>query len=193
MRLKVDIISRDLKCRHQLSSKMTNWKTFATDLDLVDGVTGYNVGFGGAIAEDCPYSFDRLVKPLNPSKIFVFVGGNNVGAKGQKGEETVQKIAAYLEMVRKELPSAELYYIYTLPTPGACKDGTYYGEYGNLVYGMMEYCENNSDWVTGISVHSALTDETGNMKSEYLLSDKIHLTDLGYKQFSSVIYPYVHD
>ncbi len=173
------------------SSTMDYWETYAADCGLEDGVTGYNVGIGGTIVEDWLYAYDRLVAKWKPTKFILFLGGNNVTAKGQTGEETVAKLGQLLEKIHADFPTAEMYYIYSMPCPGYCVDGVYKGEYGDLVNGMKAYVQQNSEWLTGIDMHSVLTDENGNALDGVFKSDNIHLTDYGYTLWTSVLKPIV--
>jgi len=173
------------------SSTMDFWESYATDCGLTDGVNAYNVGIGGTIVEDWVYAYDRLIKPFKPSKVIVFLGGNNVTAKGQTGEETVKKLGELLERIHADFKDAPIYYIYSMPCPGYCVDGVYKGEYGDLVYGMHEYVEKNSSWLTGIDMHDVLTDDKGNALPGTFKSDNIHLTEYGYTLWTSVLKPIV--
>lgn len=146
---------------------------------------GYNVGIGGTIVEDWLYAYDRLIAPFDPSKIVLFLGGNNVNNRGDTGEYTAQLLAQLLEKMHADFPEAEIYYVLSLPVPNNYSNGKYTTEYGNLIECMKEYGAQN-DWLTIIDMESALV-EDGNPIAAYFKGDNIHFTAEGYAVWSEII------
>ena len=165
------------------SSTIDFWDTWQEDIGT--DTLGYNVGIGGTIVEDWLYAYDRLIAPFNPSKIVLFLGGNNVNNQGDTGEYTAQLLAELLEKMHADFPEAEIYYVLSLPVPNNYSNGKYTTEYGNLIECMKEYGAQN-DWLTIIDMESALV-EDGNPIAAYFKSDNIHFTAEGYAVWSEII------
>lgn len=165
------------------SSTIDFWDTWQEDIGA--DTLGYNVGIGGTIVEDWLYAYDRLVAPFDPSKIVLFLGGNNVNNQGDTGEYTAQLLAQLLEKMHADFPEAEIYYVLSLPVPNNYSNGKYTTEYGNLIECMKEYGAEN-DWLTIIDMESALVQD-GNPIAAYFRSDNIHFTAEGYAVWSEII------
>ncbi|MFR1565329.1 MAG: GDSL-type esterase/lipase family protein [Christensenellales bacterium] len=158
------------------SSSMDFWSSWQTDIG--SGVLGYNVGIGGTLVEDWMYAYERLVKPFEPSKIILFLGGNNVNNLKDSGEQTTEKLGRLLTKMHDDFPDAKIYYILSMPVPYNYNNGQYTYEYGRLVTEMREYCAAR-DWVTAVDMEQALLKD-GNPVPEYFKSDGMHLTEAGY-------------
>ena len=165
------------------SSTMEYWYNWQTDIG--EQTLGYNVGIGGTIAEDWLYCYDRLIKKFNPSKIVLFLGGNNVNAMGHTGAYTVEQLKILLNKMHADFPASEIYYVYSLPVPNNYHGGKYTTEYGNLITGMKAFVA-ESDWLVGIDLESSLT-LNGEPIAEDFRSDGIHLSDAGYVKWAQAI------
>ena len=124
------------------------------------------------------YAYERLVKPFEPSKIILFLGGNNVNNLKDSGEQTTEKLGRLLTKMHDDFPDAKIYYILSMPVPYNYSNGQYTYEYGRLVTGMREYCAAR-DWVTAVDMEQALLKDS-NPVPEYFKSDGMHLTEAGY-------------
>ena len=165
------------------SSTIDFWDTWQEDIGT--DTLGYNVGIGGTIVEDWLYAYDRLIAPFNPSKIVLFLGGNNVNNQGDTGEYTAQLLAELLEKMHADFPEAEIYYVLSLPVPNNYSNGKYTVEYGRLIECMKQYGAEN-EWLTVIDMESSLVKD-GNPIPEYFRSDGVHLTEAGYAVWSEYI------
>lgn len=168
------------------SSSIDYWYTWQEDLG--SDILGYNVGIGGTKVVDWMYAYDRLVKPFAPSKIVMFLGGNNVNG-GDSAADTVGQLAKLLTRMHTDFPQAEIYYILSMPVPNNYSNGKYTVEYGKLIDGMKQFGA-QTDWVTIIDLESELI-RNGNPIPEYFKSDNMHLTDAGYKVWTRVIRSYI--
>ena len=165
------------------SSTIDFWDTWQEDIGT--DTLGYNVGIGGTIVEDWLYAYDRLIAPFNPSKIVLFLGGNNVNNQGDTGEYTAELLAGLLEKMHADFPEAEIYYVLSLPVPNNYSNGKYTVEYGRLIECMKQYGAEN-EWLTVIDMESSLVKD-GNPIPEYFRSDGVHLTEAGYAVWSEYI------
>ena len=161
------------------SSTMDFWDTWATDMSLVDKITGYNVGIGGTTSEDWLVFYDKLIAPFDPSCVMIFVGGNDINVNGARGIDTAHRVEKLIDKIHADFPEATIYYIFSLPTPNSYANGDFTkAEFKTLVDTLKAYC-NSKDYVTGIDVSPVLTKD-GNPIRELYKSDLIHLTPEGY-------------
>ena len=172
------------------SSTMDFWDTWATDMSLVDKITGYNVGIGGTTSEDWLVFYDKLIAPFDPSCVMIFVGGNDINVNGARGIDTAHRIEKLIEKIHTDFPEATIYYIYSLPTPNTYANGDFAkAEFKVLVDTLKAYC-NSTDFVTGIDVSPVLTKD-GNPIRELYKSDLIHLTPEGYALWTEYLLEHV--
>jgi len=169
------------------ASTLDFWETYAKDLGLTDGVTGYNVGIGSTKIEDWTYAYDTLVKPLAPSKVLIYLGANNI-LQGYSSKETIALLKDFLNKLHTDFPSAQLYVLELISCPYFYSNGVFHTEYARYNQEIKAFCEQNQSWLTAISTHDALT-EDGNAVESYFKADKLHLTEAGYAAFCSVIKP----
>lgn len=164
------------------SSTMDYWTDWKED---IGNRLGYNVGIGGTIVEDWLYCYDRLIKPFNPSKIILFLGGNNVNGMGHTGAYTAELLKTLLNKMNTDFPTAEIYYIYPMPIPNNFGGGQYTAEYANLISEMKKFVA-SVDYVKGIDTESSFI-SNGEPIAEYFRPDRVHLTAEGYDVFAKII------
>ena len=168
------------------SSSIDYWYTWQEDLGA--DTLGYNVGIGGTKVADWMYAYDRLVKPFAPSKIVLFLGGNDVNG-GNSAASTVTGLSELLTRMHTDFPSAEIYYILSMPVPNNYADGKYTLEYGRLIDGMKDFGA-ATEWLTVIDLAPELIRDN-NPVPEYFKPDNMHLTDEGYAVWTRVLRSYI--
>ena len=170
-------------------SNMDFWSTWEAQTGLVKYVTGYNVGIGGSTVTDWLHAYDQLIKPFEADRFVILVGGNDVNVWGDDGEVVVQRLQALFEKLHADHPDAEIYYIYTTPSPSAYSNGIYTPtKLGALVEGSKALCE-SLDYVQGVDVFDLMvTDDKLNSNTELFSTDRIHMNTAGYEVFSSHLY-----
>lgn len=169
------------------SSTIDYWDTWQEDLGA--DVNAYNVGIGGTTTLDWIYAYDKLISPFAPSKLVLFLGGNDVNNLGSGGVETADRLMQILEKVHADFPSCEIYYVLSLPCPNNYKNGEYTTEYGILIQTMKTYASQN-DFFTAIDMESQLT-SNGNAIADYFKADNVHMTTKGYEVWTSIIRKYL--
>lgn len=170
------------------SSTIDFWDTWQEDLG--EDVLAYNVGIGGTTTFDWIYAYERLIKSLNPSKLVLFVGGNDINVFGETGLDTAERVKQILETVHKDLPNCEIIYVLSLPVPSCYAKGQWTKvEFKYLTDEMKNYGKANSSWLTIVDLEKDLTDDFGDPVPEYNRTDGIHLTAEGYKVWTAKIKP----
>ena len=170
-------------------SNMDFWSTWEAQTGLVKYDTGYNVGIGGSTTLDWLHAYDQLIKPFEADRFVILVGGNDVNVWGDDGEVVVQRLQTLFEKLHADHPYAEIYYIYTTPSPSAYSNGIYTpAKLGALVEGSKTLCESLA-YVQGIDVFDLMvTDDKLNSNTELFSTDLVHMNEAGYAVFSAHLY-----
>ena len=168
------------------SSSVDFWNTWQEDLGA--DVLAYNVGIGGTTTYDWQVAYPRLIKPLNPSQILLFLGGNDVNGLGETGADTALRLQAMLELMHADFPNTNIVYVLSMPVPNNYNNGKFTTEYGKLVNAMKVYGQQNASWLKTVDLESHLTSNNQPIP-EYFKSDNIHLTEAGYAVWTSQIKP----
>ncbi len=100
-----------------------------TDLYVLDDyyadlpLAVYNRGIGGDTTEGVLKRIDVSVIDLNPSKVVLMIGTNDVNAK-RENEEIIDTYEQIVDKIRTELPGADLYCMSIIPQGKALEDYT---------------------------------------------------------------------
>ena len=165
------------------------WDNWEAQTKLTNYVNGYNVGIGGTTTKDWLYAYDKLVKPFGADRFVISVGENDVTVWGEDGEAVVERLEELFEKIHTDFPTAEIYYIYSLPSPTKYQDGTYANaRYDALVKGEKALCE-KLDYVQGVDTFELfLTEDGQNVNADLFAPDNVHLNEQGYQVWSEFLY-----
>jgi len=165
------------------------WSTWESQTGLTKYENGYNVGIGGSTIVDWIHAYDQLVKPFNADRFVILAGDNDVNVWGTDGETAVENLKTLFAKLHADHPEAEIYYIYTTPSPSAYANGAYKNpKLGALISGAKELCE-GLDYVQGIDMFDLMTTEDKLNSNEALFAnDKLHMNAAGYEVFSAHLY-----
>lgn len=169
-------------------SNMDFWSTWEQDTGLVKYENGYNLGIGGSAIVDWFHAYDRMIKPFAADRFIMLAGDNDVNVWGSDGESAVEKLKALFEKIHADHPDAEIYYIYTTPSPYAYENGAYKNpKLAALVSEAKKLCE-SLDYVQGIDMLDVMTTEDKLNGNEALFADdKLHMNVAGYAVFSNYL------
>lgn len=170
-------------------SNMDFWSAWEGQTGLTKYINGYNVGIGGSTVTDWLHAYDQLIKPFNADRFVILVGGNDVNVWGDDGEVVVQRLKTLFEKLHVDHPNAEIYYIYTTPSPSAYSGGVYTpAKLGALVEGSKALCE-SLDYVQGIDMFDLMTTaDQQDSNTALFADDRLHMSEEGYKVFSEYLY-----
>jgi len=174
-------------------SNMDFWSTWEQDTGLAKYENGYNVGIGGSTVLDWIHAYDQLVRPFQADRFVILVGGNDVNVWGDDGEVVVQRLQTLLEKIHADHPFAEIYYIYTTPSPSAYSNGVYTpAKLGALVDGAKTLCE-RLNYVQGVDVFDLMvTEDKQNSNTALFSADRVHMNAEGYGVFSAYLYEQIY-
>ena len=162
------------------SSTMRLWTTFKTDLG---GYKVVNRGFGGSQMSDAIYYFDRVVMPLEPSWILLYEGDNDL-SNGQKSPERVfADYQMFMKLVRQKLPNTKVA-VYTL-RPSLAREHLMPKQ--RQLNGLFKkYARKHRKRAAFIDAYTLLLTSEGKPNGDYLVQDKLHLNDKGYRVWTQV-------
>ncbi|WP_242264285.1 SGNH/GDSL hydrolase family protein [Bacillus cereus group sp. BfR-BA-01422] len=151
-------------------------------------VKTYNRGISGDTTVGVMKRLNQVVA-LNPSKIFIMIGINDLGAKTPK-EEILKNYNTILEKMKSELPDTKIFVESILPTKPLAKSKKLSNEDINWLNKELERVakENGS---TFINLHSLFIDKDGELKGEWTV-DGVHITGEGYKTWENEIKKYIY-
>jgi lysophospholipase L1-like esterase len=154
------------------SSTIRMWKSLQSSFP---NESILNTGFGGSKASDLETHLFPLVIRLEPSRVFIYEGDNDVWADVPVAEilTSLDNIVNRLQLID---PNTEIYLIGAKPSPSRWEKKANYAIFNQK---LQEYGK-AKEGVEFIDTWKALTDAAGNPRPELFLEDQLHLNEKGY-------------
>ena len=180
-----EIISRPLASTEEVvlftgSSSIRIWN------DISDYFPGYNIvnrGFGGSQTNDLLYYTDQLILSLNPVKIFIYEGDNDL-AGGKTSKQILATTDSLLQRIRQKFTTAvPVYFISPKPSVARWK----------LKDAYLEHSRNLKQWISTkenviyVDGWSSLVGKNGDVLTDIFLPDNLHLNKKGYDLWATGI------
>jgi lysophospholipase L1-like esterase len=144
-----------------------------------------NTGFGGSKASDLETHLFPLVIRLEPSRVFLYEGDNDLW-----GNVPVAEIFTSLDNIVNRLqlidPNTEIYLIGAKPSPSRWEKKQNYQIFNQK---LNEYCLSKEN-LKFVDTWKALTDSAGNPRPELFLEDQLHLNETGYEIWTEIFKSY---
>ena len=145
-----------------------------------------NRGFGGAHIYDVIYYAERIVLPYKP-KVIVFYAGDNDIAGGKSPQRVFDDYQKFVKIVHKKLPKTRIIFITIKPSRSRWSLWPRMKEANTMIGNL---CKTDrrlffADAATG------LLGEDGKPKEELFLKDQLHLSEQGYKLWTSILKPII--
>lgn len=154
------------------------WKSFYEDFE---GKNVFSVGIGTSRIEDLMISKKELIYDINPSKIFIHIGTNNINDKGDTGKITAAKLINLFKEINANLPNCELYYFGIERTTVAAFDSSYAkSTQSNGI--VKQYCSEN-DYITYLDSPAKFEENI----FKYLAADGLHPSSYGYEVYKEFV------
>lgn len=193
------------ECSHMIENKVVNPIIFLGD-SITEGFPVYEFFWDkpvinrGISGDTTLWMLDRLydgVTVLNPSKLFLLIGTNDLGNDKRPITQVEQNIKVILDRVKEESPETEIFLLSL--TPVNRTDFSYYQT--QVTVGI----RNNQDiedlnmkislaaearGIKFIDMYTPLLDEKGELAKIYS-RDGLHLSIEGYQVFYSILNPYL--
>ena len=165
------------------SSSIRFWDSLHVDMAPIPVIQH---GFGGAKLNDVVYYADRLVSAYRPRSVVVFAGSNDITPSAAKTPEIL--LASYREFVgkvRQQQPDLPIYYIAITPSPRRWEVWSIAQTANALI---VDFCATD-DELHFIDTGPALLDSAGEADPPNYVFDKLHLSEKGYRIWTSIIRP----
>ena len=147
----------------------------------------YNRGVGGTTTAELLAAMNECIFDLEPSKMFINIGSNDIGSADGNGYNKENLIANYNEImdrIKKRLPECEVYVMAYYPINAKAnfgldkfiKDGMFATRTNANIIEANKAVEELAEkyGFNYINVNEGLTDEDGNLKEEYSI-EGLHL------------------
>lgn len=162
------------------SSSFRIWSSVTEDLGSLDIV---NLGFGGGTYLSACHYLDKLLVPLNPTKVLLYFGENDIASDGLKAETTLQHLQDLRHRISQALPRAEITVLAIKPSPARW---IYRHEFGLFNQQAQDWCH-NCEQTTWLDPNAGLLGENGLPMFRYYLPDLVHLNTAGYAVWSEAL------
>ncbi len=162
------------------SSSFRLWPSMNRDLGSLDIV---NLGFGGGTYLSGLHYFDQLLAPLNPEKVVLYFGENDIANDGLTGKSTFGNFLRLQEKIFKAFPAAKLFVLETKQGPTRWM---YADEVDALNALQSDWCE-TEDRADFVATSAGLIGENGRPMGRYFIGDNIHLNAGGYAVWTEVL------
>ncbi|EMY5504739.1 platelet activating factor [Bacillus wiedmannii] len=168
-----------------LGDSLTNFNEWG---EAFPYVKTYNRGISGDTTVGVIKRLNQIVA-LKPSKVFIMIGINDLGAKTPK-EEILKNYNTILGKMKSELPDTKIFIESILPTKPLAKAKKLSNEDINWLNIELEKVAKENGH-TFIDLHDLFTDKEGQLKEEWTV-DGVHITGDGYKAWEDKIKKYVY-
>lgn len=159
----------------------------------------YNRGIGGFKTDDMLEHMEEQIFGTEPSKIFINIGTNDIGAPDYKLEVLMEKYEKILTQIKERLPETEVYMMAYYPVNEV--DKVPEGEWGKTLFATRtnenialanKEVEKLADKMGYhyIDVSEGLRDENGRLKKEFTI-EGIHMYANGYRVILKNMKPYL--
>ena len=165
------------------SSSIRLWQTLADDFPFVKVL---NRGFGGSEMSDLVYFVNRIVIPYEPSAIVVYSGDNDI-ANGKNPTQVLSDFQTFVKMVHDSLPQTLIALISIKPSIARWDKVDQMKTANEL---LKNYIEKNP-FLTYVDTFTAMLDEDGNVRSDLLGADGLHLNTQGYQLWARKVEPFL--
>ncbi len=166
-----------------------------------DGLRIYNRGIGGMISSELIVSIETLILDLEPSRLFINIGSNDIAAEGFLPERLIGNYEEILARVRERVPDCLIHLMAYYPVNA---DEAFPGIDDTARAGMFAHRTNAAIQAANRAVESlaarsgclfvdanrGLADECGNLRRAYTL-EGIHMYPEAYAVILDNLRPYL--
>lgn len=165
------------------SSSVRMWKSLQ---DQFPEVPIINTGFGGSTAEDLDAQLFPLVLRLEPSKVLIYEGDNDING-GKTAAEIMTTLDKIVTRIQKQLPNTTVNLIAAKPSPSRWELKTSYLVLNDL---MRQYCTAHEN-VNFVNVWDIMLDKSGVPRADIFIGDNLHMNEKGYALWKEIFTPFL--
>ena len=155
--------------------------------NIVEDMKPYPViqrGYGGAKFSDFAVYCKRIIYPHQFRALAIFLANDITGGEGDKTPEEVLDLFQYVvKQVRAKYKTEPIFFIQITPTNSRWKAWDKISTANNRI---KNYC-NQKEGLHFIETADQFIGSDGTPRSELFIEDQLHLTEDGYKIWSSII------
>lgn len=171
---------------------------FLQDYDIKETI--YNRGIGGYTTAEMLQVMDTMVFDLEPSKIFINIGSNDLNTPDYRKNELIERYESILKQMIERLPQAMIYVVAYYPVNGDYDFGNESMKEALKVRTNARINEANEALeqmvhrynLKYININQKLYDEYGNLKNEYSI-EGMHMYANGYHAILEDLLKYVRE
>ncbi|MEL7001155.1 MAG: GDSL-type esterase/lipase family protein [Bacteroidota bacterium] len=161
------------------SSSLRLWDNMAIDLYPANVL---NMAFGGSSYFLCDYFFDEVFEFINPTKIVLYAGDNDLG-NAVPEVDILTSVNSLLRKIENRFPSAALAIIGVKPSP----DREYLKDkMMGLNHSLSELMTNHTKG-SFIDIYSEMLKPNGSLRPELYIEDQLHINEAGYEIWKRII------
>ena len=165
------------------SSSIRKW-----DLDRwLPGKNAVNRGFGGSQIADSVRYADRILIPLKPRRVVLYAGDNDINA-GKTPAVVLADYKSFVAKVHAALPETKIAFIAIKPSLKRWELVSTMRE-ANALVRQAAASDTRLDY---IDIDGPMLGTDGRPKPELFVDDGLHLSDAGYRLWTSIVEPYLH-
>lgn len=165
------------------SSSIRFWSSLAEDMAPLPVI---QQGFGGAKLNDVVHYADRLVSAHDPAGVVLFAGSNDMTPGSVKTpEHMLRNYKTFVSRVRAANPGLPIYYIAITPSPRRWEIWPH-AQAANV---LIKHYSEETEGLFYIDTGPALMNAAGVPDEENYLLDGLHLSEQGYRIWTSIIRP----
>ncbi|MES2438827.1 MAG: GDSL-type esterase/lipase family protein [Verrucomicrobiota bacterium] len=167
------------------SSSIRLWPRLKEDFP---GLPVLNRGFGGSVANDLIVYFETIITRHEPKLIVTYTGGNDLNEK-LSVEESLDDYTKFLNMVHDRFPATRVIITSVKIAP---RRALQIPSVHALNQQLQAWCSGR-DWVRFVDCTTCLADPQGTPVHSYYREDDLHLSDVGYVQWKSILDPVLRE
>lgn len=156
--------------------------------------TVINRGLGGYTTKDFLKVIDEIIVPLEPSKLFLHIGSNDLVLIPSTPDETIDNVITVIENLKTKLPHTKIYFFSLTPVLPLTNKKTRALYVANRTNQMIDYINDKlkEKIENYIDINNNLKDGLGILE-EWYTDDGIHLNHYGYLEIVRDVNKYLED
>ncbi len=165
------------------SSSIRMWKMLAEDMHPLPVL---NRGFGGSHLAHVNHYADRIVLPYAPRAVVLYAGDNDLaGNTGKTPESVLDDFREFVSLVHAKYPKAPVYFLAIKPSLRRIEQWPVMQRANELIGGFA----GRTPRVEYLDIATPMLDADEKPRGELFLADGLHLNEVGYALWTSIVHP----
>ncbi len=169
------------------SSSIRLWKNLQQDFA---GFKPLNLGFGGSTMASCIWFFNRVMKGMNPTSVFIYAGDNDLG-DGRHPEEVFIFFKQMVNEVRKRFGDIPTFYISIKPSIKRFNIIEQIKFTNKIIE--EEIRNSNDPNLYYVNIFDRMLDQNRYPRRDLFEAEGLHINEKGYQMWKEIIMQTVSD